>query len=79
MIPLLLMVSSVIAEFIIPLMVGVIVGSYSSIFLCSPIFFELNKKDETSKYLLKQQDKERKEKQEKKFKSREDRKSAKNK
>lgn len=79
MIPLLVMVSSVIAEFIIPLMVGVIVGSYSSIFLCSPLYFELNKKDETSKYLLKQQDKERKDKQEKKFKSREDRKNAKNK
>lgn len=75
MIPLLIMVSTVIAEFIIPLMVGVIVGSYSSIFLCSPLYYELNVKDETSKYLLKQQDKERKAKQEKKFKSREDRKA----
>lgn len=57
MIPLLVMVSSAISQFIIPLMVGVIVGCYSSIFICSPLYYDMNKKDETSKYVLKQQEK----------------------
>ena len=52
MIPLCIMVSSAIREFIIPLMVGVIVGCYSSIFICSPLYYDLCKKDETSKYVL---------------------------
>ena len=52
MIPLCIMVSSAIREFIIPLMVGVIVGCYSSIFVCSPLYYDLCKKDETSKYVL---------------------------
>ena len=52
MIPLCVMVSSAIREFIIPLMVGVIVGCYSSIFICSPLYYDLCKKDETSKYVL---------------------------
>lgn len=45
MIPLLIMVSSSISEFIIPLMVGVIVGCYSSIFICTPLYYDLSKKD----------------------------------
>jgi SecD/SecF fusion protein len=57
MVPLLVMVSSAISEFIVPLMVGVIVGCYSSIFICSPMYYDLNKKDEMSKYMLKQQEK----------------------
>ena len=52
MVPLCIMVSSAIREFIIPLMVGVIVGCYSSIFICSPLYYDLCKKDETSKYVL---------------------------
>ena len=40
MIPLCIMVSSSIREFIIPLMVGVIVGCLSSIFVCSPIYYD---------------------------------------
>ncbi len=40
MIPLYLMVSTSIREFILPLMVGVIVGAYSSVFICSPIYYE---------------------------------------
>ncbi len=52
MVPLCIMVSSAIREFIIPLMVGVIVGCYSSIFVCSPLYYDLCKKDETSKYVL---------------------------
>ena len=72
MIPLLVMVSTAISEFIVPLMVGVIVGCYSSIFICSPMYYDMNKKDEMSKYVLKQQEKA---KSEKKAKSRKERKS----
>ena len=31
-------------------MIGVFVGTYSSIFLCSPVFYELTKKEGISKY-----------------------------
>ena len=48
MIPLCIMVSASIREFIIPLMVGVIVGCYSSIFVCSPVLYDLSR--EESKY-----------------------------
>lgn len=51
MIPLCIMVSSSIREFIIPLMIGVIVGCYSSIFICSPIYYDLCKGSEESKYV----------------------------
>ena len=51
MVPLCIMVSSSIREFIIPLMVGVIVGCCSSIFVCSPLYYDLCKKDEGAKYL----------------------------
>ncbi len=51
MIPLLVMVSSSISEFIVPLMVGVIVGCYSSICICTPLYYDFNKKKEQSKYL----------------------------
>lgn len=51
MIPLCIMVSSSIREFIIPLMVGVIVGCYSSIFVCSPVYYDLCKGSEESKYM----------------------------
>ena len=53
MVPLFFMVSTSIREFILPLMVGVIVGTYSSIFVCSPIFYEFSKTDDVSKYLTK--------------------------
>ena len=51
MIPLCIMVSSSIREFIIPLMVGVIVGCLSSIFMCSPLYYDLCRSQEESKYL----------------------------
>lgn len=54
MVPLFFMVSTSIREFVLPLMVGVLVGTYSSIFLCSPLFYEFSKKDEKSKYLTAQ-------------------------
>lgn len=48
MVPLCIMVSSSIREFIIPLMIGVFIGCYSSIFVCSPVLYDLTK--EESKY-----------------------------
>ena len=51
MVPLLIMVSSSIREFVIPLMIGVLVGTFSSVFLTSPVLYELSKNEErTSKY-----------------------------
>lgn len=50
MVPLFFMVSSSIREFVIPLMAGVLVGTYSSIFLCSPLFYEFTKGEDISKY-----------------------------
>ena len=50
MVPLFIMVSEELREFIIPLMIGVFVGTYSSICLCSPLYYELTKKDSLSKY-----------------------------
>ncbi len=62
MVPLLIMVSAAISEFIVPLMVGVIVGCYSSIFICSPLYYDMTVKEEKSKYVLKQQEKSKKSK-----------------
>lgn len=50
MIPLFVMASSELRGFLIPLMIGVFVGTYSSIFLCSPLFYELTKNENISKY-----------------------------
>jgi len=50
MIPLFVMASSELRAFLIPLIIGVFVGTYSSIFLCSPLFYELTKKEGISKY-----------------------------
>jgi SecD/SecF fusion protein len=50
MVPLYVMASSELRGFLIPLMIGVFVGTYSSIFLCSPVFYELTKKEGISKY-----------------------------
>ena len=58
-IPLLLMVSAQLMQFVFPLMVGVLVGTYSSIFLCSPLYYEFNKKQEQSKYLAQQKARQR--------------------
>jgi len=60
MIPLFFMVSTSIREFVIPLMTGVLVGTYSSIFVCSPLFFELSKSEDQSKYLTAQKTKAKK-------------------
>ena len=50
MVPLFLMASQELRGFLIPLIIGVFVGTYSSIFLCSPVFYELTKKEGVSKY-----------------------------
>ena len=50
MIPLFILASSELRSFLIPLMIGVFTGTYSSIFLCSPVFYELTKKEGISKY-----------------------------
>ncbi len=50
MVPLFLMASAELRGFLIPLMIGVFVGTYSSIFLCSPVFYELTKKEGISRY-----------------------------
>ena len=50
MIPLFFMATSELRSFLIPLMIGLFTGTYSSIFLCSPVFYELTKKEGISKY-----------------------------
>jgi len=55
MVPLLILAGNVIMEFIIPLMVGVIVGCYSSIFICTPLYHDLSRKDDMSSYMIKQE------------------------
>lgn len=61
MLPLFIFVSSELRQFLIPLMIGVLVGTYSSIFLCSPVFYEMTRKESLSKYELNKEkaDKER--------------------
>ena len=55
MVPLFIMASSELRGFLIPLMIGVFVGTYSSIFLCSPVFYELTRKENLSKYAEQQE------------------------
>ena len=50
MIPLFIMATSELRAFLIPLMIGVFVGTYSSVFLCSPVLYELTRKESLSKY-----------------------------
>lgn len=49
-IPLILMVNSQLAQFVIPLMIGIVAGTYSSIFICTPIYYELTKRTTLSRY-----------------------------
>ena len=50
MLPLMIMVSTSIREFVIPLVIGVLCGTYSSVFLASPLFYEFSKNESKSKY-----------------------------
>ena len=43
MIPMLIMAGVTVREFVLPLMVGVLAGTYSSIFICSPLYFIMSK------------------------------------
>lgn len=62
MIPLFFMATDEMRQFLIPLIIGVTCGTYSSIFLCSPLYYEFNKKDVMSRYedKLAKKEKERK-------------------
>lgn len=50
MVPLFIMTGPALREFILPLMVGVAVGCLSSIFLCSPLYYEMVMAKGGSKY-----------------------------
>ena len=50
MVPLYIMTSAAIREFVLPLMVGIAIGCLSSIFICSPLYYEMSKKKNKSKY-----------------------------
>lgn len=49
-VPLYIMASSELRAFLIPLIIGIVAGTYSSVFLCSPIYFDITKKDDASRY-----------------------------
>lgn len=65
MIPIYIMTTPSLREFIVPLMVGMAAGALSSIFMCSPIYYELSKRKPLSKY-EKQQIKQKKNKKKEK-------------
>ena len=50
MVPIVIIAGEAIREFVFPLMVGVLAGTYSSICVCSPVYFELGKRGRTSEY-----------------------------
>jgi len=50
MVPIVFIAGESIREFVFPLMVGVLAGTYSSICVCSPVFFELGRRGRTSEY-----------------------------
>ncbi|MCL2437126.1 MAG: protein translocase subunit SecD [Clostridiales bacterium] len=50
MLPLMLMTTPAISEFILPLMIGAIVGTLSSLGICSPVYYELTRLTGGSRY-----------------------------
>lgn len=50
MIPLYMLAGSSIREFVLPLIIGVAVGCLSSVFVCSPLYYEFSKGGRASKY-----------------------------
>ena len=50
MVPLLIMAGSAIRVFILPLMVGILAGTYSSICVCSPLYYEFSTAAKVSTY-----------------------------
>ena len=50
MVPLLIMAGDAIREFVLPLMVGIIAGAYSSIGICSPLYYDFSGHGKLSDY-----------------------------
>ena len=50
MVPMLVMAGESIREFVMPLMVGILAGTYSSICMCSPLYYEFSTMGKVSKY-----------------------------
>ena len=50
MVPMVILAGESIREFVFPLMVGVIAGAYSSICVCSPLYYEFGRSSRTSEY-----------------------------
>ena len=50
MIPMLIMAGDAIRSFVMPLMVGILAGTYSSICVCSPLYYEFSTAGRVSKY-----------------------------
>ncbi|NLY87283.1 MAG: protein translocase subunit SecF [Clostridiales bacterium] len=49
-IPLYIMAGSELRAFLIPLIIGIVSGTYSSVCLCSPLYYDITKKDDASRY-----------------------------
>ena len=63
MVPMVCIAGESIREFVLPLMVGVLAGTYSSICVCSPLYFELGRSSRTSEYQKQIREAEKKAKQ----------------
>lgn len=50
MVPLLIMAGEAIREFVLPLMVGIVAGAYSSIGICSPLYYSFSQHGRLSDY-----------------------------
>lgn len=50
MVPLVILGGSAIREFVVPLMIGVAAGTLSSIFVCTPLYYEMSKGEHRSRY-----------------------------
>lgn len=50
MVPMYIMAGDAIREFIVPLMIGVAVGCLSSIYVCSPLYFDFTRRGSATKY-----------------------------
>ena len=59
MVPLYIMVSTELREFLIPLIIGVTCGTYSSIFICTPLLYEMSKNESKSRYELQKEKREK--------------------
>ncbi|MGI6737717.1 MAG: protein translocase subunit SecD [Anaerovoracaceae bacterium] len=55
MVPMYILTTSAIREFTLPLMIGVAAGCLSSIFICSPLYYEMAKANSRSKYQQEQE------------------------